>query len=351
MPSPYVEDPEDEFSYSTDFFQKVGDEDPSSYVISNDVQELTLVGYVRANKLRSACRYFVGFSQADETSPWRMRRETPVYHPEFPQMRAYEVTARKAVLESNDENLNGEPYKIELVSGERIAKYKWMELSVRYRNFMFRFREDSEIATAEEEYKRFTFVETEPRVEALTVTGGMSQLKFAETGPTGPPISPEKTPFGAPVAALLAKKGITVNWYAVPWEYLSEDEDVFSPDKIDAIQGHVNSDTFMGRYPAGTMLAEGYTWRPSTWCVVPEDPEDPLRKVDISMRFTFFDPPRGATSPAARGHNLMPWGGTGTGSQPGGDTLFYLATRDGDVSGERLIPGIPFSPVFTHVQS
>ena len=349
MPSPYVEDPDDEFSYSTDFYQKVGDEDPSAYVVSNDVQELTLVGYVRANKLRSVCRYFVGFAQADESAPWRLRRETPVYHPEFPQMRAYEISARKTVLQSNAENLNGEPYQVELISGERVAKYKWLEVSVRYRNFMFRFREDSEIDTAEEEYKRFTFVETEPRVEALTVTGGMSQLQFAETGSGGGP--GVGTPFGAPVAALLAKKGVTVHWYAVPWEYLSNDEDVFNPFKIDDIQGYVNSDDFMGRYPAGTLLAEGYSWRPSTWCVAPEDAADPLRKVDVSMRFTYFDPPRGAASPVARGHNLMPWGGTGTGSEPGGDTLFYLATRDGSPSGDRLIPGTPFSPVFTHCLS
>ena len=49
MPAPYVEDPDDEFSYSTDFYEKIGDESPAVYSVSNDVQEMTLVGYVRAN--------------------------------------------------------------------------------------------------------------------------------------------------------------------------------------------------------------------------------------------------------------------------------------------------------------
>lgn len=356
MPA-YEESPEDLFDPTTDWQELIGDESPASVHMSNDVQEAVIVGRCPANKARSCERYFLGFATADTAEPYRLRRENPQWHPSRPQLRAYDVSVQEFVPLSNADNPNGEPYYYTpfTFDGEKHALYQWARVTVRYRNFQFRFRADSEIPTAEEEWRRHCFVTTEPRVEALTVSGGQSQLTFAESSTTGPPISPNKTPFGAPIATLLSKKGIVVNWYDVPWEYLSEDPDIFTPTKLDAIAGKVNSDTFMDRYEPGTLLAEPYKYTISTWAVVPEDANDPLRKVTLQIPFTFFDPERGGTEPAGapftRGHNLMPWGGNGAGTYPGGDGKFYLATRDGTTSGRKLLDESNFSNIFTHVSA
>jgi hypothetical protein len=227
------------------------------------------------------------------------------------------------------------------------AYYEEALLAVRYRNFLYRFREDDDIVSAEDEWRRYTFVQTEPQVEALTITGGMAQLRFAEGNPAAGLTLPKL--FGAPLAELLTKKLVTVTWYDVPHEFLSENEDIFVPTRLDAIQGHVNDDLFMDVYEPGTLLALGYSISPGTWAVAPEDMLDPLRKVTVTMKFSWFDPPRGAsTPPLARGHNLMPWGGDGT---TGGDGNFYLCTRNGNADGQRLIPSATFSDIWTHVSS
>ncbi len=366
MAGPYVEAPEDEFEYTTDWLEVVDNQAPHTLHMTNDVQEAELVGWVRANKIRACCRWLLGFSYADTATPWLLRRENPQWHPEHPQLRCYDASARFSVP-LTDDLLAQYPLKKESPFGANYntANYKWSLVTARYRNYVYRFREDGDLATPEEEWRRNCWVMTEPRVEALTVSGGQSQLTYCEsstaagTVPAGPGIPTDtpsvKTPFPAPIAALLSKKGVVINWYDVPWEYLSDDPDIFTPTKLDAIAGKVNSDLFLGRYEPGTLLAEPYRYTISTWAVAPEDQLDALRKVNLAIPFTFFDPPRGATrppgAPFARGHNLMPWGGNGTGVSPGGNGLFYLATRDGSTTGPRLVGEAPFSDIFTHVLS
>lgn len=357
-PTKYTELLEDTFVYEDDFREVIDNSSPGSTHMSLDVQEATVLGWVKANKLRSAFHWFLGFAHADTSSPWRLRRSNPQPHLVCPWLYAYDVSVVEwvpKVSDAEDEDdptflkaKKESPFEIPFFGPFYFALYEEALISVRFRNFLQRFREDEEIATPADEWKRHTWVQVSPRVEALTVTGGMSQLRFAESGATGPAVG---TPFGAPIVQLLSKKGISVTWFDVPWEYLSTDEDVFTPTKLDAIVGKVNSDLFMGRYPAGTLLAEAYTMTAGTWAVASTDTRDPLRKVTVTMPFSFFDPPRGAATPFARGHNLMPWGGTGDGSNPGGDKFFYYATRTGGVSGDPLIDAVPFSPVFTHVSS
>jgi hypothetical protein len=352
MATPYTENPDDLFVYETDFKNFLGDHAPDELHMSGDVQEATLEGYVLSNKVRDCVRKLLGFSYAETASPWIQRRENPQWHPEWPHLRAYDVAVRELVPESNDEYEPPGPFKPSPFDGDvYTTKYKWSHVVVRYRNFVHRFRDDDAIPTAQEEWRRNCWVQTEPRVEALTVTGGQSMLRFAETGPGGPTAGAAGTPFPAPIAMLLSKKGIVVHWFDVPWEYLSEDEDIFTPTKLDAVVGKVNSDFFMERYEAGTLLAEPYRYTISTWPVAPQDALDALRKVTIAMPFVFFDPERGATSPVTRGHNLMPWCGTGTDATKGGNGKFFLATRDGLTTGDRLVGSAAFGPIFTHVSS
>lgn len=356
MPDPYAEAAEDLFDYRDDWREQIDNQSPANVHLSNDVQEATLYGYVKANKIFSAARWFLGFAQADTESPWLLRRELPQWHPQLPQLRAYDVSIQELVPKSNptEDELDAAYQKPKKASpfdpDYYSANYEEALLAVRYRNFTYRFLEDDDFATAEEEWKRFTFIQTEPRVEALTVTGGMSQLTFAEGAGGAQPLA-GTTKFGAPIAALLTKKGIVVNWYQVPWEYLSENEYIFSPTKLDAIAGKVNTDTFLEIFEPGTLLAEPYRYTVEHWSVRPADQLNPLRHVTLQIPFTFFDPTRGAAEPLARGHNLMPWSGDGTGVAPGGDAKFYLCTRTGFSFGDRLIPGAEFSNIFTHVSS
>ena len=349
MPLPYTEEPEDRFTYESDWLESIDNVDPSEVTLSNDVQEATMVGIVRANKMRACARWFLGFAYADTSDPWRLRRENPQWHPHYPQLRAYEINFKKFIPEANTDNENNSPYEsIPFDPTYFVSKWKYMTVTVRFRNYIYRFYEDLEIDEPKAEYLRNCWVQTEPRIEALTISGGMSQLKFAETGPTGPSL---KTPFPAPIAALLSKKGIVINWYDVPWEYLSDHHVIFTPTKLDAIVGKVNSDMFLNFFEPGTLLAEPYRYTISTWAVAPEDARDALRKVTLSIPFSFFDPEQGADAPVARGHNLMPWGGTGIGDHPGGDTKFYLATRNGEPDGTQLIPSAAFQSIFTHVSA
>lgn len=349
MGTPFVETPENTFDYQDDFLEVIDNHSPGSLHMSNDVQEATILGWVRANKVRSCIRWHVGFASADPGSPFRLRRENPQYHPDEPQLRAYDVSVTQAVPQANVDLENFQPKReSDFVTGFFTGNYKWALVTVRYRNFMYRFREDEEIPDSTVEYLRNCWVQSEPHVEALTVTGGQSMLKFAETGPNGPAIG---TPFPAPIAMLLSKKRLTIQWYGVPWEYLSDDADIFTPTKFDRIIGKVNADEFMGRYEPGTLLAEPYRYTPSTWAVPPQDANDPLRKVDIFLPMLFFDPPRGGTAPTVRGHNLMPWGGTGKEPNPGGNGKFFLATRDGSTTGATLLESEDYQPVFTHVSS
>lgn len=351
MPAPYVEAADDLFDYREDWREHIDDKSEASIHLSNDVQESTLLGYVKANKIFSAARWFLGFAQADTTAPWLLRRELPQWHPQLPQLLAYDVSVVELVPKANEDLDPVRPKKASPFDADYYsANYEEALLSVRYRNFLYRFRNDDDIANPEDEWQRYTFIQTEPRVEALTVTGGMSQLTFAE-GAGGAQPTAGTTKFGAPIAAILSKKGIVVNWYDVPYEYLSENQHIFLPTKLDAIMGKVNTDLFLGEFEPGTLLAEPYRYTISTWSVRPEDQLDPLRKVTLAIPFTFFDPTRGAATPLARGHNLMPWSGDGTGVAPGGDAKFYLCTRTGAAGGERLIPGADFSGIFTHVSA
>lgn len=353
MGAAYIEKPEDEFDYQTDFLEVIDNHSPAATHLSNDVQEATLLGIVPANKIRSCAKWFCGFAFAEDTDPWGLRRTNPQWHPEFPQLRAYDVSFQKFVPKPNILNPNFEPYFSPEITDERTAYYERMLVTVRYRNFMYRFREDDDIPVSYDEWRRHTFVTTQPRVETLQVSGGQSQLTFCESSATGPPIEPSKTPFPAPIAFLQNKIGIVITWFDVPWEYVSEDDFVFTPTKLNACVGKVNSQLFLDRYEPGTLLAEPYTVQHSNWVVPPADVNDPLRKVTLSMPFVFFDPERGADEPAgapfARGHNLMPWGGVGATTNPGGDGKYYLATRDGTTTGRKLLEEADFTAIFTHV--
>lgn len=358
MAGPYIEDTEDQFDYSTDWFEVAEDNERGSAHFADTQQEDTIFGWVRWNKRRSAMRYFKGFAYADTATPWRLHREQPHRHPDYPWLRAYDMSFGGVVLASNPLHptrspQDPSPFDIDPVTGGKRTRYKWCLCAVKYRAWGdVWFQSDDDTPDAESEWIRNTlFLPPEPSVEALTVTGGISQLIFSEGGGTGPTAG--TTRFTAPIAELQHKSIYRIIWYHVPWEYLTESNGIFAPTKIDACIGRLNSDQFLGPLGEGfepetlMMMTPQYEFFP--WWVASDNPEEPLIGVNVTFNFHYFNPKLGKGDDAYRaGWNNMPWGGNGV---TNGDGNYYRATRDGTDAGRGLMEAVPFAPLFTHVSS
>lgn len=347
--SAYIESVDDSFEYANDWLELIDSaSSPCSSNLSNDAQEATLVGLVPWNKQRSAARFFLGFAYTD-TSTARLVREVPEQHPTFPWLYADSISFTPYLIRSNADNVDGEP-KVTSVfyPNLKTGYYEYAVATVRYRSFRCRFLDDSYIATAQDEWQRYTYFETESKFEALQVTGGLSQLTFAEgTGASGQPLA-GTTKFGAPMAMLLSKTGFTLYWLQVPFDYVSESTSYFYPTKILNCVGTVNSSTFLGNFDAGTVLMNPPRFVEKRFPVADDNPVEPLRSVDIAIPFEFFDPPRGGGAPTVRGHNLMPFAGDG---EKVGDGKFYLATRDGTAGGTQLLRSTDHRTIFEYVHA
>jgi len=345
----------DTFSYSADWQELIeSGASPSSTHLSTDAQEATLVGMIPWNKQRSCARHFLGFSEAT-SSPYKLFRENPKAHPAFPWLYAYDISFVPFIPRSNSSDANRSPKKAGVFdSNLEIAFHQHAIATVRYRNFRFRFLSDGAISTTQQEWKRNTYFDVEPSIEALQVTGGLSQLVFAESSGGQPPAN---TRFGAPLAALLAKASLILHWINVPWEYLSVHEYIFYPSKILSYVGTVNSEVMFSdggvSFTAGTLLFQPPRWTIKAAPVASADTNKPLRYVDLELRWDYFNPTKGNAGSAYYGHNLMPWGGDGTATNPG-DGKFYFATRAGTTTGTLttencLIKYADHRKIFEHV--
>jgi hypothetical protein len=353
MPGPYVEQAEDQFNYVEDWKEVAEDSERGSAHFADTAQEDTLFGWIPWNKRRSALRFFKGFAYADTAAPWRLHREQPHQHPDYPWLRAYDVSFGGAVLEANTDNPNNSPYDMTpfvLDPVTRRTKYLKCLCAVKYRAFGdVWFLEDDEIESPKDEWFRNTLLlPPEPQVEALTVTGGLSQLRFSETSSTGPKITGDGTRFTAPLAELQCKTTLRLLWWHVEWDYLSSSNNFFRPTKIEACIGRVNSDTLFDEFEPETLLMLPPQYEIFPWWVASDDTTEPLMGVNVTLNFSFFDPPLGATNPHRHGWNNMPWGGNGI---VNGDGKYYRATRNGSNSGRGLLEAVPMMDIFTHVSS
>jgi hypothetical protein len=353
MPGPYVEDEENQFDYEADWREVVDNTERAGAHIAGATQEDTLVGYIPWSKRRSCARYFLGFSYADTAAPWRLRREQPHRHPDYPWLRAFGISFQGYVAEANTANENNQPFDRSPFDPDpeyasRRTRFTHAICTVRYRAFgdtWFLEDDDTTLDSPEKEWYRNTlFLSPEPQVEALTVTGGLSQLKFSEGGGTGPTAG--TTRFTAPLAELLTKVAFRIQWLNVDWDYLSASNNIFWPTRILDCIGRVNSDTFLEEFEPGTLLMMPPQFELYPWWVASDDVGEPLIGVNVTLNFSWFDPPPGASAPYRRGHNMMPWGGDGT---VNGDGKFYRATRNGQNDGRPLIEEVPFSGMFKHV--
>lgn len=341
MPDLYVENPDDEFTYETDWKECIDNTQPSgSDTSSATSQESVLVGLVPFNKVRSAERYFLGYSYADDDAPYKLHREPPARHPRKPSQYAYTVSSVGLAPKSNSDNPNGEPYQQSPFAGLNsetlwYADYQYAVMTVRFKSFgRMRFLQDSYIDDYTDEWKRMTRWAASPAVEALQADG-IAQLKFAEGTPDG-------LMFPAPLAALLSKIGMQLKWYGVPSEYVSSDPFVFFPDKIINILGTINDDDFLG-FEKGTMLLKAVSAEETLFPVYPNDSFDVIGGYDITLYWEFFDPPKGvADSPPGTspyfGHRIYPYRL---------DRKFYYCKLQNDT--DELLPLKDHYTVFQHV--
>jgi hypothetical protein len=361
MGQPYTEAPGDVFNpvaNPNDWLEIIdGGASPSSTHLSNDGQEAQLVGYVPWNKQRSAARWFLGFAWAD--SNYTLHRNNPEAHPLFPWLYASEISFTPFNPAINAYNAQAplqfvSPWAGNELVAINVANHRYAIATVKFRNFRYTFLDDSAITDPRMEWMRNVYLDLDPSVEVLS-SDGISQLAFVETSsraagpptiPAGPTISPQQTPFPAPVAELLGKATYTLNWVNVPFEYLSVDSDYFYPLNIMNCLGTVNEDNFpynaVDPFKPGTLLFDSVKFTQKVFPVASADPASPLVSVDVSMSLKYFNPPKGASS-EYYGHNLMPWRQNG---------LFYYATRidpssnSATVNTPPLLPSSTFNDMF-----
>src|SRR5690348_3710590 len=156
MPA-YTEDAEDQFDYETDWFEVAEDRQPSSAHFADTDQEDTLLGFVPWNKRRSALRFFKGYAtEWQAAGVWRMHREQPHRHPDYPWLRAFDVSFSGTQLLPNEANPNNSPYDTTVFTVDpvtRRTKYKWAMFAVKYRAFgNMAFLEDADIVENSDEW-------------------------------------------------------------------------------------------------------------------------------------------------------------------------------------------------------
>lgn len=346
--SAYVEEVDNQFDFTNaDHWKEIIDSAafPSTTHLSNDAQEATLVGFVPWNKQRAAERFFLGHSYADDFVPYRLYRENPHRHPTRPQLRAHDVSCTPYIPKNNEDE--GRP-KIESpwTTSHYTAYAEHVICTVRYRSFRMDFLEDTDIATAAEEWKRSTVIDIDPRIDVLTADG-VSQLRFVEgDAPINPPGvgapgGPNGVKLPAPFGILQPKMGLMMLWASVPWNYLSQNPNIFYPTKILDCMGRVNSTTCFDVFTKSTLLMQPprFTFKPA---VVPEENGDPAWLVDVLLHFDFFSPEKkpALAGTAYQGHQAMPWRADG---------FYYGAVRDDGTS--ELLKYADFNTIFEHVSS
>jgi len=344
-------------------------------------QEAALTGLIPYNKQRSAVRWFLGFASVTQnvsvlgvTLPiggGSLSRENPCPHPQFPQLRASSVSFKpyvpKVVATGTTLGipsrfaLNLQPdfssAVINPISGGgssiknlQYGSYAKTTAAIKFSSFRFSFLEDNAINQLQTsvfadrgeavpagcgygEWRRNTWVDTAPRLDMLSADG-VSQMAFAEGSPSIPgppfvpagPIGPYSTPaanptaFSAPLGIPTAKCDFTVNWYNVPYNYLTKqagDLDVLFPQNIINCIGTVNSGLFMETFQYETVLLKGAAFETKVF-PVPAIDGTPMLSVDVKLMFDYFNPKNGNPGSGYKGWQLLPYRVNG---------LWYYAVR------------------------
>jgi hypothetical protein len=362
------EDPDNEFDSDADWAEWIDQLKPGGpAALSNEGQEDVLVGDVPPNKLRAAARRVLGYSVADDGSPYRLRRVLPWRHPRFDYLFASGFTAEfynPAGNPDNDENKPYIPAVTDTDPPQKTANYTRARCSVKFGRAPGRVMDDEDqefIDLGEEEWLRFTQLDAfEPQLELQVVEGtDGSSMYFAETsagpppGPNvGPPsTNPNATPFQAGFYVRKTTSRQTVAWKGVDELYICEEGDgpLLRPTRLLNALGTVNAETLWGRKP-GTMLLDGIKLRRYQAPVSVFGGGAALWQHDVYLTWLEFDPKRGAPdqTPATNnryGHLLQPYRG---------DRRWYYATSGdrttaGTLGGRPALESTDHRELFRHV--
>ena len=317
---------------------------------TNRGADATIVVNIPVAKAQSATNWVLGYSFADDASPWELHRVPGPGHPRWgPQMRPDAVAFDFAAPQGNpDEDNNA--YTTSAFGGagvDRHANYTHCVMTVKFglRNYLLYEDDDPEWSGLESD-RYVTAYDVQAQVEMISADN-TAYIKFVETNASGPPnVTPgdaNQSSFQGAVGERLTQTIYKLKWWEVPKFYICDADGI--PAKLEAAVGKVNSDTFRGHAP-GTLLMMPPEMELLQFPYYSEDGRAEYYNVGLSM--LKFDPTPGATSPLARGHNLFAWR---TGGGVAGGPGWFLATRDGTVAGPRYIEETAFADVFTHVES
>ncbi len=289
-------------------------------------------------KARSFIQFVLGFSYADEGSPYRLRRKLPVQHPRFPWMTATNVSFSGQV----PVGVNDVGTKVAGIfsSSLPVAKYDHLIATVSFADQPWDFLPDSDASTPAAETRRYTYFDPVPSIEIISAEG-LNNIKFAYSPgvPDGPPNEPIPAPFGT----LMAKVTYTLNWMQVAQEYISSAaSQVFFPSKILGCVGRVNTTTFMGFGP-GTLLLQPPVFQRFRFPLTTATGVYGYFGWNIRFPMQYFNPtagPQAGVPPGIiyAGHQLIPWRS---------NLSWYPCQREDGSS--KLYPEADFNNIFTHV--
>jgi hypothetical protein len=278
----------------------------------------------------------LGWSYADQESPFKLHRDNPQAHPRFAWLTASTVTFNSLGPVGVEDVGTKVPGVFS--SSLPVAKYEEVEATVRFTDRPWAFITDDQLAVVElfsasGEACRNTYFEVSPTIEIISAEG-LNNIKFQH----GPKANQE---IPAPFGTLMSKCNKTLNWMWVPHEFISGSDALqFAPTKINACVGRVNSATFLG-HPAGTLLLQAPQYQRFRFPVLTANGTYGYFGWNIRFPMQFFDPTRGTgSSDAYRGHQCVPDRDT---------LLWYGAIR---ASGsDKLFPEADFNTMFTHVDA
>ncbi len=345
-------DEEDPFT-EAEWLEAIQQAAPSD-TFSNDNAESVIPVYIEdatESRLRSALTFVLGYAVADSGTPYKLHRVNPVEHPIWGyQMRASSVSFTRFNIVANPENTSGnEPHKTSQITGaegliKRYATYGqcWMNVRFSQRPYFLYEDDDPDFIALGSELHRYVERTEEPSLEVLMSDSG-GVMFWAETGTDGPTIG---NAFPGQIGELIQKKTINLLWREVPI-WFTHDADG-NPSKIESCVGRVNSVDFLG-YAPGTLLFQPPKFDKRMYPYFSDDGRAFYH--NILIQFSHFDPTPGASSPLARGHQLMPWrGGSSEAGTFGSGPGWYTATRGNSTSEKLYLREADFFEAFEHVR-
>jgi hypothetical protein len=321
-------------------------------VFSNESGEATIVAVVQADdpanlagKLRSAKAFVLGYSWADDASPWKLHRVPPVSHPVWgTQFRGTSVAFEPLAPAGNPDNPSYEPYRTSDVAFDtltRYTSYTAARMTVRFspRPYYLYADDNAEfLSLGGYEYLRYMVTDFQPTLEILS-TARDNVIWFT----AGSANNPSGQPFKGEVGERVIRSDVTLTWSEVPHAFLFTAAGI--PQKILDSLGRVGSAAFLG-FNQQTLLLKAVRLERKMFPFFSDDGR--AFHWTVSYHFAWTDPP--AATGTDKGWRLFPWVNGASSGGPG----WYPARRGRDATeaatGQTYLQEVSFADkLFVHV--